>query len=93
MYVPMDTAGSACSNIVYHIGSANEAPGEYGLSHLLEHGMHFGSAKYNAHTKGGLITDMEMYGALGYTSVTALRRRRLDERGQNRGPKKTTSST
>lgn len=73
MYVPMDTAGSACSNIVYHIGSANEAPGEYGLSHLLEHGMHFGSAKYNAHTKGGLITDMEMYGALENATTSFFR--------------------
>lgn len=73
MYVPMDTAGSACSNIVYHIGSANELPGEYGLSHLLEHGMHFGSAKYNANTKGGLITDMEMYGALENATTSFFR--------------------
>jgi len=73
MYVPMDTAGSACSNIVYNIGSANELPGEYGLSHLLEHGMHFGSAKYNANTEGGLITDMEMFGALENATTSFFR--------------------
>ena len=73
MYVPMDTAGSACSNIVYNIGSANELPGEYGLSHLLEHGMHFGSSKYNANTKGGLITDMEMYGAIENATTSFFR--------------------
>lgn len=60
IYVPMDTPGSACSNIVYNIGSANEKAGEYGLAHLLEHGMHFGSPKYNSNTPGGLITDMEL---------------------------------
>lgn len=60
IYVPMDTPGSACSNIVYNIGSANEKAGEYGLAHLLEHGMHFGSPKYSANTAGGLITDMEL---------------------------------
>ena len=64
LYVPLDTPGSACSNIVYNIGSANEKPGEYGLSHLLEHGMHFGSKHYNANTPGGLITDLELKSAL-----------------------------
>ena len=64
IYVPMDTPGSACSNIVYNIGSANEKAGEYGLAHLLEHGMHFGSPKYNAHTAGGIITDMELKAGL-----------------------------
>lgn len=64
LYVPLDTPGSACSNIVYNIGSANEKPGEYGLSHLLEHGMHFGSKHFNANTPGGLITDMELKSAL-----------------------------
>ena len=64
LYVPLDTPGSACSNIVYNIGSANEKPGEYGLSHLLEHGMHFGSVHYNANTPGGLITDLELKSAL-----------------------------
>lgn len=64
IYVPMDTPGSACSNIVYNIGSANERAGEYGLAHLLEHGMHFGSPKFSANTKGGLITDMELKAAL-----------------------------
>tara|TARA_B100000963_G_scaffold361569_1_gene397773 strand:+ start:242 stop:2659 length:2418 start_codon:yes stop_codon:yes gene_type:complete len=64
LYVPLDTPGSACSNIVYNIGSANEKPGEYGLSHLLEHGLHFGSVHYNANTPGGIITDMELKSAL-----------------------------
>ena len=64
LYVPLDTPGSACSNIVYSIGSANEKPGEYGLSHLLEHSMHFGSKNFNANTPGGLITDMELKAAL-----------------------------
>ena len=64
LYVPLDTPGSACSNIVYNIGSANEKPGEYGLSHLLEHGMHFGSKHFNANTPGGLITDMELKSAI-----------------------------
>ena len=64
LYVPLDTPGSACSNIVYKIGSANEKPGEFGLSHLLEHGMHFGSKHYNANTPGGLITDMELKSAI-----------------------------
>ena len=64
IYVPMNTPGSACSNIVYNIGSANERAGEYGLAHLLEHGMHFGSPKYNANTEGGLITDMELKAGL-----------------------------
>lgn len=64
IYVPMDTPGSACSNIVYNIGSANEKAGEYGLAHLLEHGMHFGSPKYNENTPGGLITDMELKAGL-----------------------------
>ena len=64
LYVPLDTPGSACSNIVYKIGSANEKPGEFGLSHLLEHGMHFGSKHFNANTPGGLITDMELKSAI-----------------------------
>ena len=64
LYVPLDTPGSACSNIVYNIGSANEKVGEYGLSHLLEHSMHFGSVHYNANTPGGLITDMELKSAI-----------------------------
>ena len=64
LYVPLDTPGSATSNIVYNIGSANEKPGEYGLSHLLEHGMHFGSKHFNANTPGGLITDLELKAAL-----------------------------
>lgn len=64
LYVPLDTPGSACSNIVYSIGSANEKPGEYGLSHLLEHSMFFGSKKFNANTPGGIITDLELKSAL-----------------------------
>ena len=64
LYVPLDTPGSACSNIVYNIGSANERPGEFGLSHLLEHGMHFGSKNFNANTPGGVITDMELKSAI-----------------------------
>jgi len=64
LYVPLNTPGSATSNIVYNIGSANEKPGEYGLSHLLEHSMHFGSKHYNANTPGGLITDLELKAAL-----------------------------
>ena len=64
LYAPIDTPGSACSNIVYNIGSANERPGEFGLSHLLEHGMHFGSKNFNANTPGGVITDMELKSAI-----------------------------
>lgn len=64
LYVPMDTPGSACSNIVYKIGSANERPGEEGLAHFWEHLFHKGSVKYNKNTPGGCITDLELKGGL-----------------------------
>ena len=34
LYVPMDTPGSACSNIIYKMGCANQRPGEEGLAHF-----------------------------------------------------------
>lgn len=64
LYVPMDTPGSACSNIVYKIGSANERPGEEGLAHFWEHLFHKGSVKYNKNTPGGCITDLELKGGI-----------------------------
>lgn len=54
IYVPMDTAGSACSNIVYNVGSCDELDHERGLAHQLEHAQHFDSK----------ITDMELNGAI-----------------------------
>ena len=54
IYVPMDTAGSACSNIVYNVGSCDELDHERGLAHQLEHAQHFDSK----------ITDMELQAAI-----------------------------
>ena len=54
IYVPMDTAGSACSNIVYNVGSCDELDHERGLAHQLEHAQHFDST----------ITDMELKAAI-----------------------------
>lgn len=54
IYVPMDTAGAACSNIVYNVGSCDEMDHERGLAHQLEHAQHFDSK----------ITDLEMQAAI-----------------------------
>lgn len=54
IYVPMDTAGAACSNIVYNVGSCDEMDHERGLAHQLEHAQHFDSK----------ITDLEMKAAI-----------------------------
>ena len=54
IYIPMETAGSACSNIVYNVGSCDEQDHEKGLAHQLEHAQHFDSA----------ITDMELKAAI-----------------------------
>ena len=54
IYVPMATAGSACSNIVYNVGSCDELDHERGLAHQLEHAQHFDSK----------ITDMELSAAI-----------------------------
>ena len=73
LYVPMDTPGSACSNIIYKIGSANERPGEKGLAHFWEHLFHKGSVKYNKNTPGGNITDMELLGGLENATTSFFR--------------------
>ena len=73
LYVPMDTPGSACSNIIYKIGSANERPGEKGLAHFWEHLFHKGSVKYNKNTPGGNITDMELKGGLENATTSFFR--------------------
>ncbi len=54
IYIPMATAGSACSNIVYNVGSCDELDHERGLAHQLEHAQHFDSK----------ITDMELNAAI-----------------------------
>lgn len=54
LYIPMATAGSACSNIVYNVGSCDELDHERGLAHQLEHAQHFDSK----------ITDMELNAAI-----------------------------
>lgn len=54
IYIPMATAGSACSNIIYNVGSCDELDHERGLAHQLEHAQHFDSK----------ITDMELNAAI-----------------------------
>ena len=73
LYVPMDTPGSACSNIIYKIGSANERPGEEGLAHFWEHLFHKGSVKYNKNTPGGCITDLELKGGIENATTSFFR--------------------
>jgi len=73
IYVPMDTPGSACSNIIYKIGSANERPGEEGLAHFWEHLFHKGSVKYNKNTPGGCITDLELKGGIENATTSFFR--------------------
>ena len=73
LYVPMDTPGSACSNIIYKIGSANERPGEEGLAHFWEHLFHKGSVKYNKNTAGGCITDLELKGGIENATTSFFR--------------------
>lgn len=73
LYVPMDTPGSACSNVIYKIGSANERPGEEGLAHFWEHLFHKGSVKYNKNTPGGCITDMELKGGIENATTSFFR--------------------
>lgn len=73
LYVPMDTPGSACSNVIYKIGSANERPGEEGLAHFWEHLFHKGSVKYNKNTAGGCITDLELKGGIENATTSFFR--------------------
>ncbi len=54
IYIPMNTAGSACCNIVYNVGSCDELDHEKGLAHQLEHAQFFDSK----------ITDMELKAAV-----------------------------
>lgn len=54
IYIPINTAGAACSNIVYNVGSCDELDHEKGLAHQLEHAQFFDSK----------ITDMELHGAI-----------------------------